>query len=109
VGRLSHRIISGGVNVDPVEVEGVLLLCPGVGDAAVVGIPDPEWGERVVAALVQANPAEPPPQLEERLRTVLSAPKRPKEVRFVATLPRNANGKVDRNRVRALFRPQGQE
>jgi len=109
VGRLSHRIISGGVNVDPVEVEGFLRECPGVEDAAVVGLPDPEWGERVVAALVLDDPTEPPPPLEELVRTLLSAPKRPRELRFVAALPRNANGKVDRSRVRALFRPEGPE
>jgi len=109
VGRLSPRIISGGVNVDPMEVEGFLRKCPGVGDAAVVGLPDPEWGERVVAVLVLDDPAEPPPHLEDWIRTALSAPKRPKEVRFVAALPRNANGKVDRSRVRALFGPEGQE
>lgn len=103
-GRLSHRIISGGVNVDPAEVEAVLRGHPGVRDAAVVGIPDPEWGERVVAVLVPNSDGGVVAEEIERLaRVVLSPPKRPKEVRVVAALPRNPNGKVDRSRVRDLF------
>jgi o-succinylbenzoate---CoA ligase len=105
VGRASERIISGGVNVDPAEVEAVLAAHPGIREAAVVGLPDPVWGERVVAAVVPAAGLEPSEgDLGERVRAVLSGPKRPRAWRFVEALPRNANGKVDRERVRALFR-----
>jgi len=103
-GRVSHRIISGGVNVDPAEVEAVLRSHPWVRDAVVVGIPDPEWGERVVAALVPEGPgAVPTEELDRLARAVLSPAKRPREVRVVEAFPRNANGKVVRSRVRDLF------
>jgi o-succinylbenzoate---CoA ligase len=105
VGRVSDRIISGGVNVDPAEVEAVLVGHPDIREAAVVGLPDPVWGERVVAAVVPVAGLEPSEEdLGERARAVLSGPKRPRAWRFVEALPRNANGKVDRERVRALFR-----
>jgi O-succinylbenzoic acid--CoA ligase len=65
VGRRSDRIISGGVNVDPAEVEQVLESLPGVTAAVVVGVPDPEWGERVVAGVVGQFSGQ---SLEERHR-----------------------------------------
>lgn len=103
-GRRSERIISGGVNVDPVEVENVLRTHASVLDAVVVGIPDEEWGERVVAAVVANPAADPPgPQLVEWIRSGLSAAKRPREIRLVERIPLNANGKVDRMRVRDFF------
>ncbi len=101
-GRLSHRIISGGVNVDPEEVEAVIRAHPGVQETAVVGIPDPEWGERVVAALVAPGPGVLE-EIEAVARDRLSPAKRPRVFRLVDALPRNANGKVDREAVRALF------
>jgi len=105
VGRSSDRIISGGVNVDPAEVEAVLMGHPGVTEAAVVGLSDPEWGERVVAAVVVApRQGLTEPELDEFARGALSSAKRPRKFRFVGALPRNDNGKVDRARVRALFR-----
>jgi O-succinylbenzoic acid--CoA ligase len=104
-GRISHRIISGGENVDPAEVEVVLRALPGVREAFVVGVPDPEWGERVVAALVPEGETVGLDEVEGASRVVLSPAKRPREFRVVRSLPRNANGKVDRERVRALFHP----
>jgi O-succinylbenzoic acid--CoA ligase len=103
-GRLSDRIISGGVNVDPGEVAACLRTHPGVAEVAVVGVSDPEWGERVVA-LVVPGPVEVPGEeaLRALTREALAPPKRPKEYRFQAALPLNPNGKVDRNAVRALF------
>ncbi|MGW8264777.1 MAG: class I adenylate-forming enzyme family protein [Longimicrobiales bacterium] len=103
-GRISHRIISGGVNVDPTEVETVLRSHPGVRDAVVVGVPDPAWGERVVAALVPEHPlGVRTEEIHQLARNTLSPAKRPKELRVVDALPRNANGKVARSRVRELF------
>ena len=103
-GRISQRLISGGVNVDPAEVEAVLRSHPGIREAVVVGLPDPEWGERVVAVLVPESPDwNRFEELDRLTRAVLSAPKRPRDFRVVETLPRNANGKVDRSRVRGLF------
>jgi o-succinylbenzoate---CoA ligase len=101
VGRASDRIVSGGVTLEPGEVEAVLLRHPAVGDVAVVGVPDPEWGERVVAVVVPADPGAPP-SLEEILdfaRGHLSSAKRPRELRIRSALPRNANGKVERGRL----------
>lgn len=104
-GRSTDRIISGGVNVDPIEVESVLLAHPSVVEVAVVGVPDDEWGERVVAAVVLRSdgPFPGPEALEAYLRGRLTGAKRPRDVRIVDALPRNANGKVDRAEVRALF------
>jgi acyl-CoA synthetase (AMP-forming)/AMP-acid ligase II len=105
VGRLSDRIITGGVNVEPLEVEGVLEALPWVKEAAVVGIPDRKWGERVVAAIVPAESgvAMAGGELDLHCGAELSPAKRPREFREVLELPRNRNGKVDRERVRALF------
>jgi O-succinylbenzoic acid--CoA ligase len=104
-GRKSHRIISGGVNVDPAEVEAALRTLPGVQDAAVVGVPDPEWGEKVVALVVPGKGSlVVEGELERVIREALSPPKRPRLVRVVAALPRNPNGKVDRQGVLAYFR-----
>ncbi len=110
-GRLSSRIISGGVTVDPSEVEAVLCGHPRVLEAAVVGLPDAEWGERVAAVVVPGSPgaleAGDPDRLEEALdafcRERLAPAKRPRRLRAVAALPRVANGKVDRAAVRALL------
>jgi len=102
-GRISQRIISGGVNVDPAEVEDVLGGHPRVREIAVVGVPDPEWGERVVAAVVAEGGDEIPGELDRIARAVLSPAKRPKELRLIESLPRNPNGKVDRERIRRLF------
>jgi len=106
-GRLSHRIISGGVNVDPAEVEAVLQAHPGVQEVAVVGIPDTEWGERVVAVVVVPGPGVLE-EIEAAARVRLSPAKRPRVFRLVDALPRNANGKVDRAAVRALFTGGGE-
>ena len=103
-GRISHRIISGGANVDPAEVEAVLRTHPGVMEVVVVGVPDPVWGERVVAAVVPGRErAVQGPELERLARAVLSSAKRPRAFRIVESLPRNPNGKVDRDRVRSFF------
>jgi malonyl-CoA/methylmalonyl-CoA synthetase len=97
-GRRKELIITGGFNVYPRDVEEVLRGHPEVVDVAVVGVPDPEWGERVVACVVAAEGAS-----DAAAGTLLAwtadrlAPyKRPREVRFVDELPRNAMGKVIR-------------
>jgi O-succinylbenzoic acid--CoA ligase len=103
-GRRSDRIVTGGVNVDPVEVEEVLRLHDGVSEAVVVGLPDERWGEVVAAAVVRSGGAYPDPdELEELTRTRLTTSKVPRRWLFLAELPRNANGKVDRDAVRQGF------
>ena len=92
VGRRKELIISGGYNVYPREVEDVLRSHPGVADAAVVGFPDPTWGERVTAFVEARDVSE---QALLALAAEQLAPyKRPKQVVFVDALPRNALGKV---------------
>jgi len=104
-GRRSERIISGGVNVNPREVERILESHPLIVEAAVVGVPDVRWGERVVAAVVSTGGRDLSAAiLLEEASKVLSAAKRPRALRFVDSLPRNANGKVDREQLRRLFR-----
>ena len=95
VDRLRDLIITGGVNVSPSEVEGVLAGHPGVADVCVAGAPDQEWGERVVAHVVPADPADPP-ALED-LRAFagrqLSAAKLPRQVVIAGAIPRTPGGK----------------
>jgi o-succinylbenzoate---CoA ligase len=101
-GRISDRIVTGGVTVQPAEVEAVLASHPAVRDVAVVGAPDPAWGERIVAVVVPTDPERPPALLDllSYARERLSAPRRPREVKIVEKLPRNAMGKVDRGALR---------
>ncbi len=92
VGRRKELIISGGYNVYPREVEDVLRLHPAVRDAAVVGLPDSTWGERVTAFVEAEGVGER--ELLDLAARELAPYKRPKQVVFVAALPRNALGKV---------------
>lgn len=93
-GRREDLVISGGVNVYPLEVEQVLREHPGVVDVAVYGVPDPEWGQRVCAAVVGTAPAE---ELAAWCRERLAPPKRPKTWTFLDDLPRTLTGKVRRD------------
>ena len=92
-GRRDDLIISGGVNVYPVEVERVLGEHPGVRDVAVFGVADEQWGQRVCAAVVGPASAE---DLTAFARAELAPPKRPKQYVAVDVLPRTATGKVRR-------------
>lgn len=92
-GRRTDLIISGGVNVYPLEVENALRQVPGVVDVAVYGVPDPEWGQRVCAAVVGPVGLD---DLSSHARTVLAPAKRPKDYVRVAELPMTATGKVRR-------------
>jgi long-chain acyl-CoA synthetase len=106
VDRAKDVVITGGYNVYPREVEDVLLADPSVGEAAVVGIPDPEWGERVVAYLVAAPRGQiDPTVLDRRCLDAIARHKRPKEYIVVAELPRNAAGKVLKQTLREQYAP----
>jgi long-chain acyl-CoA synthetase len=95
-GRREDLVISGGVNVYPLEVEQALLQHPGVEDVAVYGVPDDEWGQRVCAAYVgAASEAE----LDAFVRERLAPPKRPKTWHTVPDLPRTLTGKVLRGEL----------
>lgn len=96
--RSKDVVISGGSNIYPREVEEALLDHPGVAEAAVVGAPDAEWGEIVVAFIVGgASPAELDTHLLERIARF----KRPKRYEFVGELPKNSYGKVLKRALRA--------
>jgi malonyl-CoA/methylmalonyl-CoA synthetase len=99
-GRTKDLIISGGYNVYAREVEEVVEGCPGVAEAAVVGLPDPEFGERVVAAVVRDDPSLSAEKVVDYCRGNLAGYKKPREVVFVDALPRNALGKVLKHEVR---------
>jgi long-chain acyl-CoA synthetase len=95
VDRAKDVVISGGYNVYPREVEDVLLTDPAVADAAVVGVPDPDWGERLVAFVVPSGRGRPDPEaLDARCLAAIARHKRPKEYVVVDALPRNPTGKV---------------
>ena len=107
-GRVGDVIVSGGEKVWPVPVEEALKTHPSVADAAVTGVPDDEWGARVVAWVVLADGAEAPTarEIAEHVRTALPPYAAPKEVRFVAALPRTAIGKIQRHLLPDLADPR---
>jgi o-succinylbenzoate---CoA ligase len=102
VDRLKDLVITGGVNVSPTEVEAVLARHPDVDDVCVVGIPDDEWGELVVAVVVPRAGASAPgvEELRAFARDRLSGPKLPRAVRTVDAIPRTGSGKPMRRRLR---------
>jgi acyl-CoA synthetase (AMP-forming)/AMP-acid ligase II len=100
--RSKDLIISGGMNIYPREVEETLLRHDAVSAVAVVGRPDPEWGEAVIAFVVAAEPASPPSaeELDELCLAHIARYKRPKGYRFVESLPTNNYGKVVKRDLR---------
>ncbi len=101
VGRSKDMVISGGLNVYPKEVEAVLNALPGVAESAVFGVPHPDFGEAVVAALVmEAGCAVSTEAVRVELAAQLAAFKLPKRIQVLSELPRNALGKVQKNRLR---------
>jgi long-chain acyl-CoA synthetase len=102
LGRKDDCIISGGINVYPREVEGVLTTFPGVREVAVYGVPDDRWGQAVMVAVqLQEGTTASEADVIAHCRNLLSAYKVPKRVDFVTELPRNANGKVMRRELQA--------
>lgn len=105
VGRAKELIITGGYNVYPKEIENVLESHGAVKESAVVGLPDEEFGEKVVAVVVpKEGTAFPLPEaLIEHCRRRLASYKCPKRIAIVAELPRNAMGKIQKNRLPRYF------
>jgi acyl-CoA synthetase (AMP-forming)/AMP-acid ligase II len=104
VGRKDDMIISGGENVHPTQVEEVLNELPGIRDSAVVGLPDPRWGELVVAYVVRSDSELTAAECDKHCQAhpMLAAFKRPRAYRFVDALPVTATGKKMHYKVREL-------
>jgi acyl-CoA synthetase (AMP-forming)/AMP-acid ligase II len=100
-GRSKDLIIRGGVNISPVEVDGVLLAHPLLADAASIGVPDPIYGEEVVAfAVLKPGANEDEDSIRAYCANHLPLPKQPKRVFIVAELPKSDRGKVLRDKLR---------
>jgi acyl-CoA synthetase (AMP-forming)/AMP-acid ligase II len=107
-GRKDDVIIRGGENISPGEVEVVLHAHPAIEEAAVIGLPDVDWGEQVMAIVVPKTGS--PLTAEEVIdwcHQRLASFKKPTRVHFVSTLPRNALGKVLRHELREQYTRQG--
>ena len=102
--RKSFMIISGGVNIYPQEIENLLVTHEKVADAAVIGAPDPDFGEKVVAVVQPLNPAHAGDALADELHAFmaesLSRVKMPKQIDFREELPRHATGKLYKRLLR---------
>lgn len=105
VDRKKDMIISGGENIYSAEVENVLAAHPKIGEVAVIGLPDPTWGETPVAVVVPRSHALPPTddEIEAHCRAHLAGYKRPRRLVLADALPRNASGKVLKSRLRELY------
>ncbi len=102
--RVKDMIVSGGENVYPREVEDVLFQHPAVADAAVIGVPDAQWGEAVKAVVVlRAGKTATETELVDHCRAKLAGYKRPRSVDFIAELPRNPSGKVLKRELREPY------
>ena len=106
IDRVDETILSGGENVYPQEVEMFLKKHPLVADAAVIGVPDPQWGERVVALIVRKNATVDEQAIESWCVTSeeLARYKRPRQVIFVDELPKNVFGKTERYKLKEQYR-----
>lgn len=102
-GRAKDFIKRGGEMISPEEVEQVLRSHPQVSDAAIIGTPDDEWGEEVIAVVVAATTAPSEDSLIEHCGEHLASYKKPKYVFFLDELPRNAMGKVLKRELRELY------
>jgi fatty-acyl-CoA synthase len=108
VDRVKDMYISGGENVYPAEVEAALAELPGVAGCAVVGVPDPRWGETGFALVVpRPDAAIDEATVLAHLATRIARYKLPGHVRFVTDLPRTASGKVRKAELRALLSKEG--
>ncbi|MBI4081984.1 MAG: AMP-binding protein [Candidatus Lambdaproteobacteria bacterium] len=109
VGRSKDMIITGGLNVYAREVEEALFRHPGISEAAVVGIPDPEWGESILAffspragALLNAE------EVIRHCQALIASYKKPRRVEILPELPKNNNGKIDKRLLRQRFLDKSQ-
>ena len=102
--RRQDLIVSGGENIYPAEVEAALRQHPAVAEAVVLGLPDPEWGQRVAAVIeTRAGLSPAADSLMAFAREKLAGYKVPRQIAFVDALPRTASGKIQRQAARKLF------
>ncbi len=101
--RKSDMVISGGVNIYPAEIEHVLITMPGVIDCAVVGMPDAEYGESLMAVVAAPEGLLSAEQVQQFVRERLAGYKVPRRVELIEALPRDDNGKVAKRRLRERF------
>lgn len=102
--RIKHIIITGGENVSGKEVETVINRIDKVVESAVVGIPDPKWGEKVVALVVIEQGSDLDPHtIKAFCKAHLHSWKSPKEIRFVEKIPKNTMGKILKEEIKKIF------
>jgi long-chain acyl-CoA synthetase len=103
--RRTDLIISGGVNIYPAEIEQALITHPGVNDVAVIGVPDPEWGQSVLAVVQPTADAgdELAAALLAHCAEDLASFKRPRRIEFVTDFPRTETGKLQRRKLRDTY------
>ncbi|PZG15619.1 AMP-binding protein [Nonomuraea aridisoli] len=105
--RRTDLIISGGVNIYPAEIEQALITHPAVADVAVIGVPDPDWGQNVLAVVQPAADAVPGDELADDLRAhcagQLASFKIPRRFEFRSDFPRTETGKLQRRKLRDIY------
>ena len=102
--RKTDMIISGAINIFPKEIEEVIYSHPAVSECAVIGLPDPEWGEVVVAVIApKVGMSVPAEEIVELCRQKLAGYKKPRHIYFVDEIPRNPSGKVLKRHLRTRF------
>ena len=107
-GRVDDTIIRGGENIAPAEIESVLLAHPGIAEACVVGLPDDEWGQRIVAVVVcSEGHSVDVKELQESVREVLRGSKTPEEIIVRDSLPHTETGKMLRRVVQSELLARG--
>jgi len=101
MGRVDDLIITGGENVYPLEIEQVLAASPGIADCAVVGVPDPVWGQVIAAFLVPQGGSCDVRAVASFAQSRLATHKRPRRWAVIDAIPRNPSGKVLLRELRA--------
>jgi fatty-acyl-CoA synthase len=104
VGRKKEMIISGGENIYPAEVEGALNRHPQILESAVIGVPDPKWGETVMALIVlHPGKSMTPEDVEAHCIQAMARYKRPRVIKFVDSLVKNIAGKVMKHKLKKKY------
>jgi fatty-acyl-CoA synthase len=104
-GRLKDMVIRGGMNLFPREIEDVVALAPGVGQAAVIGVPDERWGEVIGAVLIPSDPNSPPSpdDVNGFCRQRLAAHKSPRHYYVIDAFPLTPSGKIQKFRLQEMI------